>query len=403
MRKIHHIILFFLSVGFLLTSCKETDWRENFRERSTEPFGTYIIQNEIETLFKDQEVEVLQKHIDDYFIDIYYDYGADFANYICIKPAAYRLGKDSSNKLLEFVASGNDVFLSLYYFNDTFEETLGFTTKNLDDEAYSNEELKALKGTLRLESSTFKKTDFTFSRNLRRNYISEYNKENTTILGTQKVNDTVRPNFIKVKYEKGNVFLHTQPIAFTNYFLLSGNQEYVENVFSYLPNRTVIWDPQIRASKFRGNNDDDTSALSFFMQHPSLKWSLYVGFFGLLLFMFLNARRKQRAIPEVKQLKNSTQDFTHTIANLYLKEENHKNIVSKKITYFLERIRTKYHLETQNLNSSFVEKLAAKSGNTVQSTNYLINTIISLNNKSMCTQDELIRLNTLIENFLENT
>lgn len=404
MRKINFTsLLLYLSIGFILSGCKETNWRENFRERSKEPFGVYIVKEELSTLFKDQEIKVLTKHIDDYFIDIYYDYEPDYANYVCIKPVAYKLGKNSINKLLDFVSVGNDVFLSLHYFNTTLEETLAFKTENLDDEAYAVDELKKLKGTLSLENSKFKKTDFTYNRNLRKNFFSEYDKETTTILGTQKVNDTIRPNFIKIKYEKGNVFLHTQPIAFTNYYLLNGNQEYVENVFSYLPNRTVIWDPQIRSSKYQGDNDDNTSALSFFMQHPSLKWSLYVGFIGLLLFMFLNARRKQRAIPEVKQLKNSTQDFTHTIANLYLKEENHKNIVSKKITYFLERIRTKYHLETQNLNSTFIEKLAAKSGNTVHTTNYLINTIISLNNKSICTQDELVRLNTLIENFLENT
>ncbi|MFY7671760.1 hypothetical protein ACOSP6_11800 [Tenacibaculum sp. MEBiC06402] len=403
MRKIKFISLLLYSlIGFLLSGCKETNWRENFRERSKEPFGTYIIQNEIKTLFKDQEVEILNKHIDDYFIDIYYDYEAEFANYVCVKQASYRLGKNSIKKLLDFVSVGNDVFLSLYYFNDTLEETLGFKTTNIDDDAYSIKELKTLKGTISLENNSFKKRNFTYDRNLRKNFFSEYNKETTTILGTQNVNDTIRPNFIKIKYEKGNVFLHTQPIVFTNYFLLNGNHEYVENVFSYLPNSTVLWDPQIRPSKYQGNQEDDTSALSFFMEHPSLKWSLYVAFTGLLLFMFLNARRKQRAIPEVKQLKNSTQDFTHTIANLYLKEENHKNIVSKKITYFLERIRTKYHLETQNLNSTFIEKLAAKSGNTVHTTNYLINTIITLNNKSMCTQDELVRLNTLIENFLEN-
>ncbi|CAL2085907.1 conserved hypothetical protein [Tenacibaculum sp. 190524A05c] len=402
MIKKRYISLILASIAALiLTSCKKTDWQENFRERSKEPFGTYIVQQEIQELFKDEQINVLNKHIDDYLIDIFYDYEADFANYVCIKPVAYRLGTESTNKLLQFAASGNDVFLSLNFFNSTLEETLGIETINLDSDVYTVADLKKLNGTLELENNVFENTSFKYDRNLRKNYFSKFDEASTTILGTQEVNDTIRPNFIKVRYEKGNIFLHTQPIAFTNYYLINGNQEYVENVFSYLPNRTIIWDPQRRASRRRGD-DDKTSALSFFMKHPSLKWSLYIAFIGLLLFMFLNARRKQRAIPEVKQLKNSTQDFTHTIANLYLKEENHKNIVSKKITYFLEKIRTKYHLETRNLNSSFIEKLAAKSGNTEHTTKYLINTIIALNKKSICTQDELVRLNTLIENFLQN-
>ena len=44
-------------------------------------------------------------------------------------------------------------------------------------------------------------------------------------------------------------------------------------------------------------------------------------FFSLLLFMRFNARRKQRPIPIIEPLKNSTVEFTHTIANLYLKEK----------------------------------------------------------------------------------
>ena len=118
--------------------------------------------------------------------------------------------------------------------------------------------------------------------------------------------------------------------------------------------------------------------------------------------MIFNARRKQRAIPIITPLKNSTVEFAHTIANLYLKEQDYKNAVDKKIKYFLERVRTKYYVNTNNLNNSFIEKLALKSGNRVDTTRYIVNTIKSLNNKHECSEIELIRLNNLIENFLNN-
>jgi hypothetical protein len=191
-------------------------------------------------------------------------------------------------------------------------------------------------------------------------------------------------------------------VVFTNYFLLNNKEKYVEKLFSYLPSKTILWDPLIKHRKNQ-EKKDDTSALSFFWKNESLKWSLYVAFLGLLLFMFLNSRRKQRAIPIEKEIRNTTVDFTHTIANLYLKEENHKNIITKKITYFLEQIRSKYLLNTNNLNSDFIEKLASKSGNKISSTRYLINTFIALDKKSSCTQEELMRLNTLIENFIEHS
>ncbi|CAM1343545.1 hypothetical protein [Tenacibaculum amylolyticum] len=401
MKLKKNTFILFMLLSIVLVGCSKTDWRENFRERSTDPFGTYILTEEAKLMFHNDDFIILKQHVYDYFIDIYYDYEPNFANYVCVKPSAYRLNEETTNKILEFVGAGNDAFFSLNHFNDYLSEALKFETENLDNEVYTIEALRALNGTLYLKNKKFKDTAFTFDRNIRKNYFSKIDSSHTTVLGTQEINGNQQPNFIKIKYQKGNIFLHTQPIAFTNFFLLNGKEDYAANVFSYLPNRTIIWDPQIRSSKFQ-NEKDTTSALNFFMKHPSLRWSLYIAFIGLLLFLFTNYRRKQRAIPEVKKLKNSTQDFTHTIANLYLKEENHKNIVSKKITYFLEQMRSKYHLETHNLNSDFIEKLAAKSGNSLHTTKYLINTIVALNKRSECTQDELVRLNTLIENFLQN-
>lgn len=402
-EKITSLLPCLIVLSFFFWGCNtKTDWRENYRERSKDPFGTYIIANETEHLFSDNNFTLLNKHIYDYFNDIYYEDEANIANYICIKSTAYRLDEESLEKLLKFVASGNDVFLSLNYFNDYLKESLKFDTTNLDEEVYSVEDLRDLESTFTLKNKQFKNTTFKFDRNIRKNYFSKYDTLTTTILGTQKIDRvTSKPNFIKIRHFNGNIFLHTQPIAFTNYYLLNKNENYASNAFSYLPNREIIWDPQIRRSTSNKNQDDGKSALQFFMKHPSLKWSLYLGFFGLIAFLLFNARRKQRAIPEMKSLKNSTKDFTHTIANLYKKEENHKNLATKKITYFLEKIRTKYHIETRNLNDDFINKLAAKSGNTVHTTKYLTNTIIALNKRYECSQDELVRLNTLIENFLQ--
>jgi hypothetical protein len=53
------------------------------------------------------------------------------------------------------------------------------------------------------------------------------------------------------------------------------------------------------------------------------------------------------------------------------------------------------------LNANFIEKLAAKSGNEIQKTKYLINTILTLNKKTACSEEELIVLNKMIENFLK--
>ncbi|QVY66369.1 DUF4350 domain-containing protein [Polaribacter sp. Q13] len=383
-------------------SCNKTDWNENFKEKEKSPFGNYIAYHEVENLFKDQEVTLLKENIYDYL-----EFNADFDslkkhNYVCIKHSGYKYTNNGTTALLDFVSKGNNVFLAFNSFKDTLKSSLKFTTNNLDDKVFSVKDLKKLKGTFELNNNNFSKTSFSFDRNIRRNYFLQYDENTTSVLGTFEVDGEKVPNFIKIHHGKGAFYLHIQPIAFTNYYLLNNNEEYMANVFSYLPNADVIWDTHIKSSKHADKKEDNSNVFKFFLEHPTLTWFLFVSLMGLLLFMLFNARRKQRAIPIIEPLKNSTVEFTQTIANLYLKEQDHKNLVDKKIAYFLEKVRSKYLLDTSNLNTDFIEKLAAKSGNDLQRTKYLVNSIITLNKKTECLEEELVVLHKMIENFLNN-
>jgi hypothetical protein len=387
---------------FALISCNKTDWKENFKEKKKTPFGTYIIYNEAKELFKDNHVTLLKQNIYDHLLFNSVIDSTELQNYICIKHSGYKLTNNGVTELLDFVSRGNNVFLAFNHFKDTLQSSLKFTTNNLDKKVHSIKALKRLKGTFELNNKQFSKTTFSFDRNIRRNYFLEYNENSTSVLGTMEIDGEKVPNFIKIHHGKGAFYLHTQPIAFTNYNLLNDNEAYAANVLSYLPNNAIIWDPHIKSSKYSDAKEDDNNVFKFFLEHQTLTWFLLVSLIGLLLFMLFNARRKQRPIPIIEPLKNSTVAFTQTIANLYLKEQDHKNLVDKKITYFLEKVRAKFLLDTSNLNADFIEKLAAKSGNELQRTKYLVNTIITLNKRSECSEEELVVLHKMIENFLNN-
>ena len=183
--------------------------------------------------------------------------------------------------------------------------------------------------------------------------------------------------------------------------MLKGNKEYAESLLSYLPSSKILWDPQTKFSEFSDEKENEKSVFNFFLQHKTLTWFLFVSLAGVLLFMLFNARRKQRSIPVILPLENTTVAFTQTISSLYLKEGDHKNLVDKKITYFLEKVRVKYLLNTNNLNKEFNKNLAAKSGNEIRNTKYLVNTIITLHKKSECSQEELLVLHKMIDNFFK--
>ena len=98
-------------------------------------------------------------------------------------------------------------------------------------------------------------------------------------------------NFIKVPFGKGNIYLHTEPLVLTNYSLLKGeaNRQYVEKVFSYLPERKTVWFME------RKLFNESTSPLRFILANPPLRyaWWLFLG--GVFLFLFFNAKRQLRS------------------------------------------------------------------------------------------------------------
>jgi hypothetical protein len=229
-------------------------------------------------------------------------------------------------------------------------------------------------------------------------YFSKIDTSNTTVLGYQGNNQNKkRVNFIKVPHVNGYFYLHTQPVAFTNFNLLKkDNFQYTENVLSYIPKGDVFW-----YTKTQNNESISDSPLRYIMSQPALKWAWYLFLIGLLIFIIFNAKRKQRIVPILKPLPNLTLDFTKTIGNLYYQEGDHDNIIDKKIIYFLERIRNEYLIDTTKLDDEFIKKLHHKSGKEVSDITELV-FLINEHRKSYhgSLEEDLIRINNAIEKIL---
>jgi len=379
---------------------RPTDWRETYNYKHKKPFGTYIIHQELKNLFPEQEIITIPKNTYDYFNSAYNFNNNTYnlkGNYIYISNNMRTIDNVTSDEILHFVAEGNTAFIAATIFEEALMDSLkfGYSYQNTSINKLNPKHIDA---EISLNNHDFNQKKFEYSKNISATYFEYSDSELTTVLGTQKINDTIRPNYIKINYKKGQFYLHTQPILFTNYHLLNGNQKYVANVFSYLNNTNIYWDTHYSYRK--GNKDgNQKSSLSYFLSHKALKWAFFIALIGLVIFIAFNTKRRQRIIPILKPLQNTTLDFTQTIGNLYFQQNNHTDIVQRKIIYFLEKIRHDYFLDTQNLNDDFIDKLTLKSGKKYGEVKLIINTILKLNKQQTCTTDDLLRLNQLIEQF----
>jgi len=141
------------------------------------------------------------------------------------------------------------------------------------------------------------------------------------------------------------------------------------------------------------------SALSVLFRYPALRMSWLLFIYGMLLYLLFNAKRRQRVVPVVKPLRNTTVEFVQTIGNLYFQEGHTPSIVEKKIIYFLDRVRYRYYLDTSKLDDSFAEKLQSKSGKDRELIDSILHFINDFERKRFAIQVDFVKLNHLIEEF----
>lgn len=380
--KIYAVIFIIVMVilALLEVNKKETtDWRKNFDINGKSPFGLFVFNNEAKDLFKNN-----LKKIDQAPYEYYSQHKKGNHNILVIEK---EIDGESWKKIMDQVSNGSDAMLIISRIPRNISDSIGFYASDI-----SFEEENVLKFTDKKYQNDFIKLDkFPSGRGF------SFIKPGAEILGkTVEKKNTDQANFIKIKFGKGTIYVHSEPLFLTNYYLLKpGNVKYTQDVFSYLQDRETLW--------FIENKSNRSSFfMRFILGNPALKyaWWLFLG--GLVLFIFFNAKRKQRIVPVIEPLRNTSLDFVKSIGNLYLQEGDFHDMMAKKAQYFLNKVRIDLLIDTQNLDEEFAKKLQLKTGKTIET----INEAISLIKKAQdpyasVMKEDLGRINKLLDEILK--
>jgi hypothetical protein len=123
---------------------------------------------------------------------------------------------------------------------------------------------------------------------------------------------------------------------------------------------------------------------------------------GALLLLF-RGKRRQRAVPEVKPLVNSTLAFVETIGTLYYREGNTQDIINKKASYFLESVRSRFYVQTTVFDEPFLQKVSGLSGVNYAQVMQLFGFIAQLRAMQGGSDTELRKLEQMIWDFNQNS
>jgi len=398
----YFIVLALCFIGLITIhylSPKPINWLPSYSKNDKIPYGTSALRSALPLLFPGQAVR-------DESLPLYNSLQADNArargNYIVINND-FHLDTLDLHTLLRYINRGNNAFVAAQDFDGAFGDSLkletaaGFYPGHIA--GVDSATLAALRdGTNGLPVINFSSpslhsdTGYVYMNCFRNTYFSRFDTLKAKVLGT---NGDGQVNFISMQFGRGKLYISSVPDAFCNYhFVKERNDAYAIKALSYLPDAPITWDEY-----YKVNNKPEDSPLRVIFSKPALAMAYYVLMLSLLIFILIGIKRRQRIIPVIEPMRNTTLQFVDVVGALYYKSGNHKNIAEKKITYFLEYIRSHFQLQTNLFDEEFYKRVISLSGIEAEKIHTLFNYFALLQLKTTVTQEELLRLNALIEEF----
>ncbi len=202
---------------------------------------------------------------------------------------------------------------------------------------------------------------------------------------------------LRLAHGRGHVVLCSVPLALSNYFLLpAARRPFALAALSYLPAGQPVWWDEYQKQGRTG----EQSLLRVLLDHDALRWAYYLLLGTAALFIFIEARRRQRVIPVLKPLPNTTLLFTRTVASLYQQGSNHARIAEKKNALFLDYLRTRFQETQPDLaDAAFQERLSQKAGLSPERVRELTRLINFARTAPAVSDRELLTLSRAIRDF----
>ena len=370
------------------------DWRPSYTLSDKIPFGCYVLYNELNTLFPKTEIETIEESVYDVLIK---RDTTKKSSYVLINDYL-DFDQQEVNQLLNYAHEGNTVFMATNSISYLLADTLNLVVRS--DYTLTEDTVQ-----VNLTHEKFKARTFSYARGLNNTQITKVDTINSTVLGylefirknefiPEPAENIRLPNFVRTKFGKGQFFIHSTPQAFSNYYILGGNEEYAAQSLSYLKNDLIYWDNYKKSGRVIID-----SPMRFVLNQTALKWAYYLTVIGLLLFVIFRAKREQRIIPVIKPEENTSVEFARTVGSLYYQSKDYNDLIDKKLNYFMAHLRERFYIDTSSMNERTFKSLAAKSGKSYEEVKKLMEFISYLKGKSINSEQDLINLNKKISAF----
>jgi len=356
---------------------RQKKWAITLDKEDKNPYGTYLAYQSLPSYFPGAKIETIPRMFRYTNMDNEMKYNNSGTSLLVLLGLNFYVTEQEWKQLLKFADNGNEVLIFCSRLDQRIakrlklnKEVSGYEELPLSNknEGYENIEILSFKSDSGVSYGyDGRSIQGDFITNLREDDFSDdYDKQVTDSIDIAISPDTLglklsKPDFIRYKVGSGHITLHAAPLVMSNYFLLQDhNKKYLDGIWSTLPGgiNHIYWNEYYK-------RESRASGLGVLWRYPATRWAIIIGIVTLLLFILFESKRRQRIIPIIAPPQNSSVSFAETVGRLYYNKGNHSNLEEKIINHFLEWVRTRYYLNTNQLNEDFIHKLAARSGQAV--------------------------------------
>ncbi|MEN8249290.1 MAG: hypothetical protein ABFS32_10200 [Bacteroidota bacterium] len=422
-------VLFAGSIIYSVVQPRPFSWHASYDPLSKQPFGTYVFFKQIEKFFPGERVRKLHEEDLNYYYrnelfdqDSTDEYGEYFEvvdstlnmvefddpldfNFIGIN-SFFDINNLDAKALLLHIYQGNHALIAA---EGCSELLLKLLEIEYDYQSENNEEqlvelLENESDSLVIETVIDSIYQISYNKNLKidlkraihdYSYISKY-PQTAEIIASGN-NDEVLG--LKISMGKGSITIFTIPKLFTNYYLLKEDLNIVSKLVTDMPLTKTYWAKRVAGVR---TYEEQRSIMDYIHSERALTWAFYTLVFGILVFLGLQIRRTERPVPIITDPENVSLNFIESVSALFVLHPNNKELIKKKMSYFLEMVREKYHLETNEINDQFIIKLSKKLKVKQTLLSHIFNIYNQAIKKQKVSNEEFLRFNKLMQTFKTN-
>lgn len=145
---------------------------------------------------------------------------------------------------------------------------------------------------------------------------------------------------ITFHFGKGSICVSLAGLYFSNYGAIDNDgRTYLMHLLTPVSDKRIVRILSDRQYSATADSEDELSMFSYFFASPPLAMALRLAIIAALLALFVNARRRQRAIPLPTRQHNATLHFLRQVAALYRPTDDYTNLLAMRYKAFADKIR----------------------------------------------------------------